>query len=157
MSNELLREARDALRWALPLAERALDSHRLERCRAGHGDITGTFKNGEKWAGIYQSEVDQIETARSALAKLDAALAAPQAPDDGPDGMLALALAVKEGKWPHTMDAREWAKAFMAQFPDMAFDEADAVTWFANAIMAGYDTARARAAPQTTGDSNGSR
>lgn len=54
---------RDALAWALPLAEWAIDDHRLERLRCGHSDIHGTYKNGVTWAGIYQSEVDQIERA----------------------------------------------------------------------------------------------
>jgi len=55
------------LRWALPLAERAVDDQRLERIRYGHSDITGTYKNGVTWAGIHQSEVDDIERARAAV------------------------------------------------------------------------------------------
>lgn len=62
-------ELLDALRWALPLAERAMDDHRMERIRCGHSDISGTYKNGVTWAGIHQSEVDQIEAARAAIAK----------------------------------------------------------------------------------------
>ena len=58
----------EALRWALPLAERAVDDHRMERMRCGHNDITGTYKNGVTWVGIHQSEVDQIEFAREVLA-----------------------------------------------------------------------------------------
>lgn len=57
----------EALRWALPLAERAMDDHRLERIRCGHSDIHGTYKNGVTWSGIWQAEVDQIEAARAAL------------------------------------------------------------------------------------------
>lgn len=56
-------------------------------------------------------------------------------------GMLALAKAVQEGKWPHTTDAVIWAKEFMERFRDQPPDEADMIAWFANAIMAGYDTA----------------
>jgi hypothetical protein len=59
----------EALRWALPLAERTMDDHRLGRVKAGHSDIHGTYKNGVTWAGIYQSEVDEIESARAALNK----------------------------------------------------------------------------------------
>lgn len=58
---------REALKWALPLAERAVDNHRLERLRYGHDDISGTYRDGQTWEGIYQDEVDQIETARDAL------------------------------------------------------------------------------------------
>lgn len=73
MSDTIERQAaenerlRAALRWALPLAERSVDDHRLERVRCGHSDIHGTYKNGVTWAGIYQSEVDQIEEARQTL------------------------------------------------------------------------------------------
>lgn len=58
----------EALRWALPLAERAVDDHRMERIRCGHSYITGTYKSGMTWVGIHQSEVDQIEFAREVLA-----------------------------------------------------------------------------------------
>lgn len=58
---------RKALKWALPLAERAMEDWRLARVKAGHSDIHGTYKNGITWAGIYQQEVDEIEDARAAL------------------------------------------------------------------------------------------
>lgn len=58
---------REALRWALPLAEQAMEDHRLMRWQCGHKDIVGTYKNGTAYVGIYQSEVDQIEQARAAL------------------------------------------------------------------------------------------
>lgn len=58
----------EALKWALPLAERAVDDHRMERIRCGHSDIVGTYSNGQSWVGIHQSEVDQIEKARVAYA-----------------------------------------------------------------------------------------
>lgn len=58
---------REALHWALPLAERAVDDHRLLRLQHGHTDIIGTYKNGRRSTGIHQSEVDQIEAARDAL------------------------------------------------------------------------------------------
>ena len=72
-------------------------------------------------------------------------------------GMLAVAKGVAEQKWPHTMDAREWATEFCKRFhpidrdlskPAMNTAEAESlmVAWFANAIMAGYDTAQMRAA-----------
>jgi len=64
------------------------------------------------------------------------------AEDDGPDGMVALGLAVQAGQWPHTMDAMVWADEFCKRFPSISRD--DALGWFANAIMAGYDTATHR-------------
>lgn len=67
---KLLGEARDALTWALPLAERAVDDHRMVRIECGHSNITGTYKNGQTWVGIHQSEVDQIEAARTTLSRL---------------------------------------------------------------------------------------
>jgi hypothetical protein len=60
-------------------------------------------------------------------------------------GMLALAKAVHEQKWPHTMDAQAWAKEWMKTIkdhPEIPNDEGCMIGWFANAIMAGYDTAR---------------
>ena len=69
------REVVDVLAWATPLAELATESHRLERVRCGHNDIRGTYKNGQTWVGIYQSEVDQIEQAREVCrAMRDAAM-----------------------------------------------------------------------------------
>jgi len=64
-------------------------------------------------------------------------------------GMLEVARGVAEQRWPHTMDARiwaiEWAKQ-IAKTPQIATDEGAMIGWFANAIMAGYDTAKQRAA-----------
>jgi len=37
------------------------------------------------------------------------------------------------------MDAKKWAEEFVNLYPD--FEEDVALGWFANAIMAGYDTA----------------
>ena len=62
-------ELLEALQWALPLAKIAMSQHQLERCQNGHTDITGTYKNGVTWAGIYQEEVDQIEKADAAINK----------------------------------------------------------------------------------------
>lgn len=59
----------DALQWALPMAILAMEQHRMERVKNGHVDISGTYKNGESWVGIYQDEVDKIEFARAAIAK----------------------------------------------------------------------------------------
>ena len=59
-----------------------------------------------------------------------------------PDGMLALGIAVQKGKWPHTMDAQTWTKEWMkcvTKDPSIATCKATMLTWFANAIMAGYD------------------
>lgn len=53
-----------------------------------------------------------------------------------------------------SMDARDWARAFVEHVnknPDIATDEGTMIGWFANAIMRGYDTARAkyeRASPE---------
>lgn len=48
-----------------------------------------------------------------------------------------------DGKaWPETMDGMAWAKAFSTQFPAVSVD--DALGWFCNAIMRGYDTANWR-------------
>lgn len=60
-------ELLEVLKWALPLAEVALDTHRLLRVQCGHNDIQGTYKDGVTWAGIYQDEVDKIEYARELL------------------------------------------------------------------------------------------
>lgn len=60
-------------------------------------------------------------------------------------GMLALAQAMKEGKWPHIMDAQVWAREFIERVkknPDIATDEGAMIAWFSNAIMAGWDTAK---------------
>ena len=58
-----------ALRWALPLAISSMEDARLLRLEHGHNDIRGTYSNGSTWAGIHQSEIDAIESARAALAK----------------------------------------------------------------------------------------
>lgn len=79
-------------------------------------------------------------------------MTSPDAQDDDLPGMLALAKGVAEQKWPHTMDAKVWAKEFMDRYlgvghdPSMKIDEDTMLGWFANAIMAGYDTAQMRAA-----------
>lgn len=52
-------------------------------------------------------------------------------------GCLAHAMAVEEGKFPCTTDARIWAEKFCEIFPEMQGH--DLTGWFANAIMAGAD------------------
>ena len=43
--------------------------------------------------------------------------------------------------WPYpSFDARDWAKAFCKVFPDVPEDMA--ITWFASALMRGYDQPR---------------
>lgn len=62
-------------------------------------------------------------------------------------GMLQVAINVAEQRWPHTIDAAEWAKEWAriyAEKPQIAADEGTMIAWFANAIMAGYDTAEMR-------------
>ena len=45
--------------------------------------------------------------------------------------------------WPlPSFDARDWAQAFCKQYPQMAEDVM--LTWFANALMRGYDEAGIR-------------
>ena len=64
-------------------------------------------------------------------------------------GMLAIAKGVAEQTWPHTMDAQVWAAQFnetLVKLGHQPFDPGWLIGWFANAIMAGYDTAQQRAA-----------
>ena len=72
-------------------------------------------------------------------------------------GMLALAEGVAKQRFPHTMDAREWAREFCKTFlpvnrnpPWQHIDDPEGlmIGWFANAIMAGYDTAQAQHRPE---------
>lgn len=45
-----------------------------------------------------------------------------------------------DGKpWPDTFDGYIWAKEFCNRFPSIEVD--DAISWFCNAIMRGYDEA----------------
>ncbi len=49
--------------------------------------------------------------------------------------------------WPNTMDAGKWAKAWMehiAKNRQIPYDEGTMISWFANAIMAGFDEAGRR-------------
>ena len=71
--------------------------------------------------------------------------------DEELPGMLAVAKGVSEQKWPHTMDAVVWAAEWLKHLPsdpdaivELATDESAMLGWFANAIMAGYDTAMMR-------------
>jgi hypothetical protein len=60
------------------------------------------------------------------------------------DGMAKLTDQVIEQTWPHTMDALVWTSEWMKELeknPDMPRDTGGMIGWFANAIMAGYDTA----------------
>ena len=72
--------------------------------------------------------------------------------------MLQLGKAIAEQRWPHTMDAREWANRWLKaveEKPSIATDEATMIGWFANAIMAGYDTGIARSqAPKDSSDAS---
>jgi hypothetical protein len=75
----------------------------------------------------------------------------PEMDDDELPGMLALAQGIAEQRWPHTMDAQvwvaEWKKA-LDRYPATPADADTMLAWFANAIMAGYDTANARLAAE---------
>lgn len=82
-------------------------------------------------------------------------------PDAEPDGMLAYGAAMAnpsrdDPTWPlPSFDARDWAKQFMATAERIGRDKIDEelmVTWFANALMRGYDEA-ARRTPRWRGPS----
>ena len=53
--------------------------------------------------------------------------------------------------WPYpSFDARDWAESFAdiaKKQPDIAIDLDTLTTWFASALMRGFDESRARAAP----------
>lgn len=57
-------EMLDALRWALPLAEMALEQCRLQRVQAGHTDI-----QAGDIIGLWPDEVASRDAARAAIAK----------------------------------------------------------------------------------------
>lgn len=60
-------------------------------------------------------------------------------------GMLEVAIRTEKQEWPHTADAAVWAVEWLkiiAEHPTTPLDEGAMIGWFANAIMAGYDTAR---------------
>ena len=48
-------------------------------------------------------------------------------------------------EWPQTFDAQIWAKEFIkrsSKDSDIAIDEGCMISWFANAIMVGYDKSK---------------
>lgn len=58
------------------------------------------------------------------------------------DGMAGVAEGVRQQRFPHTVDARVWVEEFAKQYPEI--DRGTMLGWFANAIMAGFDTAGMR-------------
>lgn len=61
---------RTALAWALPLAETALEDHRIRRIEKGHnGDIRSVDEKGHQIVGLWQKEVDERAQARAALSE----------------------------------------------------------------------------------------
>ena len=58
------------------------------------------------------------------------------------DGIAKLTEQLSKQVWPHTMDAMVWAEECCKKYS--SFDKQEAVAWFANAVMAGYDTAMMR-------------
>lgn len=47
--------------------------------------------------------------------------------------------------WPFpSFDARDWAAAFLKINPDCGIDEGTMISWFANALMRGFDEHAAR-------------
>lgn len=86
-----------------------------------------------------KNQTSKTDEARPAVASTDGL-------DDLP-GMLLLAKGVAEQKWPHTIDARAWADEWLRTLkerPEIATDRDTMIGWFANSIMAGYDTAMFR-------------
>ena len=71
-----------------------------------------------------------------------------------PDGMLAYAKAIQkpdpnDPNWPlPSFDARDWAKEFCEEHPNM--DEGLMIAWFANALMRGFDEHARRSVAMTT-------
>lgn len=62
-------------------------------------------------------------------------------------GMLELAKAIAEQRWPQSIDAETWADEWLKtirEHPEVPTDKGAMIGWFANAIMAGYDTAQHR-------------
>lgn len=62
-------------------------------------------------------------------------------------GSMALYCALKNQKWPQSMDAEVWVDEWMKtiqKHPEIPTDRATMISWFSNAIMAGYDTAAFR-------------
>lgn len=60
----------DSLVWSLQLAEVALEDCRINRIRCGHLDIVSKYKDGRVCIGLYQDEVDKLESAREVLRKV---------------------------------------------------------------------------------------
>ena len=79
-----------------------------------------------------------LDDTEGQLSQLDNALAglSPKAEPVGPVAGL-----VEEARGPHwplsSFDARDWAQAFCERFP--GHDEGLMISWFANALMRGYD------------------
>lgn len=60
----------DSLVWSLQLAEVALEDCRINRIRCGHLDIVSKYKDGRVCIGLYQDEVDKLESAKEVLRKV---------------------------------------------------------------------------------------
>jgi len=72
-----------------------------------------------------------------------------ETPDDELPGSLRAALGVARQEFPHTVDAKVWAEKWaeaLERNPAMAADRGTVLAWFANSIMAGFDTANLRTA-----------
>lgn len=74
---EALAEALRWLEWARPKAVIALEDHRMARVKAGH-NMTGTYRSGTTYVGIYQDEVDEIEASADCIDRLRTALSKEQ-------------------------------------------------------------------------------
>lgn len=69
-----LEEAKRMAKWAIPLAQIAMEDYRMLRLTSGHSDI------GTKRVGLYDDEWEKCEAARDWLARH----AQPEGGDDAP-------------------------------------------------------------------------
>ncbi len=125
------------------LIERATAALSAQSAAPAHLPLANAiFQNGQ----LQIVSAAPAESTDGAVEDYEASVDRPaaHADDDDLPGMLAVAKGIVEQRWPHTMDAAVWAAEFVKMYPGI--DEGTMIGWFANAIMAGYDTAQARAA-----------
>ena len=156
-----LNEDMNARRWAQDFIER-WKGYTVGDSTVDEGLMIAWFANAIMCGfdnGYRKSATSEIDPKESAAPQDGAhekqhgdTAPAVAAPDDknGEElpGMLAVAKGIAERRWPHTMDARAWAvefnKAFAENHEGCELDVGWLICWFANAIMAGYDTAQSR-------------
>lgn len=64
-----LSSAIEIIKWAYPQTMMSIEDHRMRRVIANH-KMTGTYKNGTTVVGLYQKEIDEIETCREFLEEM---------------------------------------------------------------------------------------